>query len=92
MVLEEAGMSLRGASGKRTICEVLREVNDLHQGVSKHDAAVRKLLAEAEGMAKKMSAKLMQYNKKIFKDWWDDNPDYEKDMAARLGEYYKVDK
>jgi hypothetical protein len=54
--------------------------------------AVRKKLAEAEGMAKRMSAKLMEYNKKIFKQWWEDNPDYEKDMAARLGEYYKVDK
>ena len=80
-------MSLRGAVEKRTLCEVLREINDLLQGQSVHRQILPKLI-EAENMAKKMAGKLVEYNKEIFADWWQANPDYEKDVKRRLNEHY----
>lgn len=67
------------ASDKRTICEVLREIGDLHQ-----DEGTKKLLSEATVMAKKMARKLLEYNKEAFKDFWDKNPDYEADLKRRI--------
>ena len=81
-------MSIRGASKQRTICEVLREINDLHQGNSRHDKEVRKKLSEAEDMGKRMSTKLKEYNKNVYKDWWEKNPDYERDLDRRLKKKY----
>jgi len=81
-------MSIRGASKQRTICEVLREINDLHQGGSAVDKEVRRLLAEAEDMGKRMSKKLKEYNKEVYRGWWDKNPDYEKDLDRRMNEKY----
>ena len=82
-------MSMRNASLQRTICEVLRELNDLHQSDSAHDKTIRVKLAEAEKMAKRMSLKLLENNKEAFKDWWASNPEYEKRLRARLEEGYK---
>jgi hypothetical protein len=79
---------MHGASHLRTICEVLREINDMHQGCSGHDKSTRKKLREAQLMAKKMSNKLLDYNKEIFSDWWEDNPDYEKDLRKRINSGY----
>jgi hypothetical protein len=79
-------MSMRNASKQRTLCEVLREINDLTQD----RPAVTAKLAEAESMAKRMSKKLLEYNKKIFKHWWAKNDDYEKDLVHRLNERYIV--
>ncbi len=76
--------NMRMASNRRTICEVLREANDLSQ--DRPD--VRKLLAEAQDMAKRMSRKLLEYNKEVFTDWWADNPDYEADVLRRIDENY----
>jgi len=81
---------LDSACRKRTLCEVLREINDLHQDQTEHSVAVRKLLCEAEGMSKRMSYKLKEYNKKWDKEWWEDNPDYERDLDRRLSERYCV--
>lgn len=81
-------MSLRGAQKVRTICEVLREINDLHQKYTEHDDIVRKKLCEAEKMAKRMDAKLLSYNKKYSRTWWDKNPDYEADLKRRLKQTY----
>lgn len=63
---------------RRTVCEVLREI---YHEVS--DEKVRKKLKEAHDMAKRMAKKLREYNKTFFKDWWDDNPDYEKKLIER---------
>jgi len=82
--------ALQFASGKRTICEVLREINDLHQGQSKEDLKIRELLDEAISMAKKMSRKLLHYNKKAFSKFWEENPNYEKDLNRRLDLKYKI--
>lgn len=81
-------MSLRMAARKRTICEVLREICDLHQSQTDHDKTIRKKLFEAEKMAKKMSKKLLSYNKFVYKGWWKQNPDYEQDVQRRLNKRY----
>lgn len=81
-------MSMRDASNARTVCEVLREINDLVQGRNSNDKAIRKLLSEAETMAKKMSLKLLEYNKEFFQDYWEKNPDKEKDLKIRMSKHY----
>ena len=85
-------MSLRGAFPKRTLCEVLREINDIHQGSTPVDIKTRGLLVEAEAMGKKMSFKLLEYNKDVYADWWKDNPDYEKKLRERMTKSYFVGK
>jgi hypothetical protein len=79
---------MRGASNSRTICEVLREINDIHQGRSVTDERTRHLLAEAEAMAKKMSAKMLEYNREAFADFWEANPDVLRDTEARMKKSY----
>ena len=79
---------LRHACAARTLCEVAREICDLHQGQTDHDKATRKKLSEIEDMAKRMSRKLKEYNKHYDKDWWAANPDYEKDLERRLSTKY----
>jgi len=78
---------LNFAADKRTICEVLREINDLMQGEPVHVKALP-LLVEAEGMAKRMSRKLYEYDKEYDKDWWDVNPESATKMERRLNENY----
>lgn len=74
----------------RTVCEVLREINDLHQGDTRHDRAVRKKLVEAEAMAKRMSRKLLEYNEEVYKDWWERNPNYKAKLLRRMNKSYLV--
>ncbi len=62
----------------RTICEVLRECYELTR-----DEQVREKLVEAQHMAKRMSRKLLQYNQKAFKGWWEKNPDYAEDIKRK---------
>lgn len=85
-------MSLRNANKVRTICEVLREINDFHQGDTKHDKKVRKKLVEAECMAKKMSHKLLEYNKEYNKGWWEtvEGKKREKLLKKRFSKSYLV--
>ena len=85
-------MSLRRATKIRTLCEVLREVNDLHQGKTKHDKKVRKRLVEIERMAKKMSYKLLEYNKEYDKEWWEtvEGKEREKRLRKRLSKSYLI--
>ena len=81
--------SMRHSCKLRTICECLRELADIHQDPkSEHDRNVRKRLFEIERMAKRMTVKLKKYSKKWDKDWWDANPDYEKDLDRRLTTSY----
>lgn len=83
-------MTMRGSSKHYTICEVLREINDLHQEQTEHDKIIRNKLALAEKMAKKMSYKLKEYNKNIYNDWWEKNRDYENDLNRRLSKNYCI--
>jgi hypothetical protein len=45
----------------RTICEICREVNDIHQGDSDIDVQTRELLSEIVTKAKRMVRKLEEY-------------------------------
>jgi hypothetical protein len=80
-------MSLRGAAKKRTVCEVLREINDIisfKQNIPQDVIiAIRVRLIEAERMTKKMSIKLRVYNQRYDANWWKQNKDYEKDIKRR---------
>lgn len=81
-------MTMRGSNKERTICEVLREINDLCQADIEENQIIRSKLYEAERMAKKMAKKLLEYNQEIFKDWWDNNPDVKQKLEKRLNENY----
>lgn len=80
-------MSMRAVNNGLTICEVLRQINDHCQSDSPKDNFIRKRLATAEIMAKKMIHKLLEYNKDFEKDWWAKNPDYEKTLIRELKSY-----
>jgi len=80
-------MSMRSVADKRTVCEVLREINDLIQQSSLRPK-VTPLLFEAEQMCKKMARKLYEYNKEFDKDWWKNNTNIEEKLKRRLDENY----
>ncbi len=87
--------SMKYANKKRTICEVVRECNDIIDGrileYQKTDGQqfdeIREKLKEIHSMAKSMTKKLYKYSKKWDKDFWRDNPDYEEDLKRRMGNY-----
>jgi len=81
---------MRFVNPKRTICEVLREINDILQYHELQHIIFPKL-QEAELMAKKMDLKLHEYNKEWDKQFWNNNPDYEKDLLIRLNTSYITD-
>jgi RPA family protein len=81
---------MRSAYSMRTLCEVLREINDLHQEQTTHDKIIRVKLCEAEDMAKRMSIALLGYHKKIFSGWWNRNPNWEKKLTLRHNTKYCV--
>lgn len=82
-------MSLRGVYGERTLCEVLREINDLLQGNKIHKQILPKLI-ECEDMAKRMSRKLRKYSREWDKDWWEKNKDFDEDIIRRENIRYVV--
>jgi hypothetical protein len=69
----------------RTVCEVLREVNDLHQEATPHDEAVRAKLLEAVMMAKRMDRALQEDNgRRLSADgYWEPNPNFKKIAKRR---------
>jgi hypothetical protein len=73
---------MREANKKRTICEVLREIND--KRIEKEYDALLPLINEASRMASRMARKLYEYNKEFDLEWWEDNPDYEQDLLKRM--------
>lgn len=81
-------MSLRGTCKLRTICEVLREIQDyavrLRGPYLRHGQEIVKRLIEAEAMGKRMAGKLYEYNKQFDRGWWEKNADYEADLRRRL--------
>lgn len=85
---KQASKSMRGAFGARSICEVLREINDLAQKDTIVHSEIRKKLYEAQRMAKSMASKLGSYNQKWDKGWWEANPEYKKDYERRLKKDY----
>lgn len=81
-------MSMRDAAHSRTICEVLREINDIHQGDTQIDISTRAMCREAVDMAKRMDRKLKEYNQEWDKEWWDANPDVNEDIERRMAVDY----
>jgi len=68
----------------RTICEVLREINDLIQEDNEQNAKVRVLLEEAFNMSKRIVAKLYEYNKQSCADFWERNPNRKRAIEEEL--------
>ena len=80
-----------------TICETLRQINDECQSDSKRDKKVRKLLADAIIMAKKMGGRLNFYadiyhkGEAWNKDLWKKNRRVYELRMLRGSNEYKVD-
>lgn len=69
----------------RTICEVHREIyTNVYLDQDKEHTL--KLLEEAFGMAKRMNAKLRQYNKGYDNDWYEKQKKPAKALRAELRE------
>lgn len=66
------------------ICEVLRKINDHAQGDTANDLKIRQLVAVATSMAKRIVYKLYEYNREWDRDFWERNPDYEKQILQDL--------
>lgn len=64
-----ADIDSKKVSPTRTICEVHREIYDELKGIPYTENAV-KLLEEAYGMAKRMSAKLVSYKPKSEQEYY----------------------
>ena len=45
---------------------------------------LKEKLEEIHDMAKRMSRKLYEYNKKWDAEFWENNPDYEQDLLRRI--------
>jgi hypothetical protein len=79
-------MSMRDTNSKKvTICEVLRQINDRLQG--DQYAEIRDLLALSEHLAKRMSRKLLHYNRVEFKSFWDKNEEYYQKINREIDTY-----
>ena len=79
----------RETNKKRTICEVLRECDELFDYEKDKRRMViitRRKLKEIRGMAKRMTTKLYEYSKQWDKDFWEDNPEYEESLLRRMNE------
>ena len=79
-------------NGKRSICEVHREIYDAltDADVSKeHFDKLVDLLEEAFGLGKKMDAKLRQYKFNYPDDWWEKNKNASISFDRRKGKKAK---
>ena len=86
-------MSFRTINYKfRTVCEVLRDINDLHQTDSKSDKETRLKLLEAEEMVKRMAKKLLEYDQKYHSKFWESTKgmEYKEILEKRLNKSYLV--
>ena len=84
--------SMKYANKKRTICEVIRECNDLLIGIDNMDEIdlmelntdeLKKKVEEIHNMAKRMSKKLYSYKKNWEDGFYEDNLDYKQDLKKR---------
>lgn len=78
--------SMKFTNKKRTICEVIREVNDAINFIDdkrRLKNTIRIKIAEIHDMAKRMNSKLVQYSKKWDNGFWGDNNDYEEAKGRR---------
>lgn len=81
-------MSMRFKNDKLTICEVLRKINDNIQHDNIVDTKkIRDMLCYAEVMAKKIVAKLREYNEQYDNGWWENNPEYKNKFDREMETY-----
>ena len=84
---------MTSANQKRSICEVIREINDINQGDSAKAKVIRMKCAEAERMAKRMFEKMLEMGKKlkikVWIEWEELNPDWREDKLRRESGGYK---
>ena len=80
-------MSMKSRHPKRTLCEVLRLINDIVQSDSEEHRQIRDLLAEAEHKAKRVVRKLVEYNQKEHAEWWEENQDFKAHVERELRTY-----
>jgi hypothetical protein len=57
----EGKIIMKSVTRRKYVCELAREINDLHQSDSEHDVEVRKLLSDIVHGAKAMVRKLEEY-------------------------------
>lgn len=92
ILLRGIKMSMKHTSKRLTVCEVVRQLNDIHQSDSDHDKTVREKLAEIECMSKRMVQKLMEYKEKKSVLFPDSNTEYSEKVKLRKSKKYKVEK
>ena len=81
-------MTIRTASRVLSPCGVLRKINDLCQLNAPKDNAIRRLCADGEKKTKMFARELNKHDKNVWKEWWEENVDFDKDIGLRLKEGY----
>lgn len=84
-------MTMRTASTVRSPCELVRKINDLVQGDSQKDLEIRKLCSELAKQTKRLAKELNNNGIRTWEQWWDDNPEFKKELPLRLNKDYKVE-
>jgi len=90
-------MSMNSAFKIRTVCEILREINDMCQDNSQGNQIIRNKLALAESMTKRMSQKLDKYKTELSLNRDNDfhgleiNIDFDDDLKRRQNRDYKYE-
>lgn len=80
----------KSVTRRRYVCEILRDINDLHQSESEHDTHIRKLLSEAESGAKAMVRKLEEYKEGTKKELFQEKTlNFKEKKKFRNSEGYK---
>jgi len=82
-------VTMRDCNYKLTLCEVLRQINDVVQDDDVNSQNIRDMLALAERMGKKMSAKLHEYNENYDAGFWRDNSKL-REHVYRTNHSYKI--
>lgn len=65
---------MKDASPRMTLCEYIRQVNDLLQGDSSNEILARKLLFKAMNEGKKISKMIVELDRKLIEDHWSKYP------------------
>ncbi len=91
--------SMKWANKKQTICESIRDANDTLKELGlmccsdcqcdddwqKLNSQLVEIFKEIHNMAKGMTKRLYKYNKEWDAEFWEKNPEYEKNLRKRLG-------
>lgn len=81
-MLKESDMVRFWVSPKRTVCEVLREINDLAIQIHENGRMLS-LILEALKMTKNMDRKLREYKQDWDKGLYGNNENYQEDIKTR---------